>query len=284
MMTKHLRTLIVAATPLFIQPLSAELPMLDTPWLGYFAVANESSFRFLISTSGEFKILVLNKSGDPIETSPISLQFLATEVLPDGSARDLPMKWDTVESGDPPAAKLKKTVFRSKLTEQAIGQPTLEVTIEVSSGTLLANARITDKGIFDKNPVKPVIRANFPGFYGGENGEKSKWDKKQIRDFDKLIGRDSVSLKHLDGKTIRLACAEQTDLKANEVNGNGSSLAEIEINAYQKRKIEFLASPNSSLIIGNTGTAPLHSGFWFQWSADTAKDPAGQAKLAIRIK
>ena len=111
--------------------------MLDTPWLGYFAVANESGFRFLISKYGEIKVFVLNKNRDPIESYPITLQFLATEDLPDGSAKDLPMKWDTVESSDPPAAKLKKTVFRSKLTEQATGQPTLEVTIEISGGTFL---------------------------------------------------------------------------------------------------------------------------------------------------
>ena len=257
--------------------------MLDEPWLGYFAVANESSFRFLLSKNGEFKILILNKSNDLMELYSITLQFLATEALPDGSVRDMLMKWDTVESKDPPAAKLKKTVLRSKLTEQATGQPTLEVTIEISGGTLLANARITDKGAFDKNPVKPVIVVGFPGFYAGDNDQKATWDKKQIRDFDKLIGRDSVTLKHLDGKTIKLACVEKTDLNPNEVNGNGSSLAEVEIYYYQKKKIEFLASPNSSLILGNAGEAPLHSGFWFQWSADPAKDPAGQAKLAIRI-
>lgn len=284
MTTKYLRILSVAATLPFIRPLSAELPMLDAPWLGYFAVVNESSFRFLISRSGEFKIFVSNTNGDPISESPITLQFLATEALPDGSVRDLPMKWDTVESSDPPTAKLKKTVFRSKLTEQTSGQPTLEVTIEISSGTILANARITDKGFFDKNPVKPVIRASFPAFYAGENNQKVTWDKKQIRDFDKLIGRDSVSLKHLDGKTIKLACVEKTDLKPNEVNGNGSSLAEVEIHYYQKKKIDFLASSNSSLILGNASEAALHSGFWFQWSADAAKDPADQAKLAIRIK
>lgn len=148
-MTKHMRIPIVAAMVQFIQPLSAELPMLGEPWLGYFAVANESSFRFLLSTNGEFKILVFNKSGDPIEQYPITLQFLATEALPDGS---------------------------------------------------------------------------------------------------------------------------------------GSSLVEVEIYAYQKQKIELLASPNSSLSLWNAGVAPLHNGFLFQWSADAAKDLDGRAKLAIKIK
>ena len=257
--------------------------MLDTPWLGDFAVATESSFQFILTKYGDFRILVLNKSGDPIETYPIALQFLATEALPDGSIRDLPMKWDTVESSDPATAKLKKTVLRSKLTEQATGQPTLEVTIEISSGTLLANARITDKGSFDKNPMQPAIRASFPAFYQGESSEKAKWDKKQIRDFDKMVGRDLVSLKHLDGKTIKLPCVEKTALKPDDINGGGSSLAEVEISAYQKRKVEFIASPNSSLTLGNAGVVPLHSGFWFQWSPDVAKDPDGKAKLAIRI-
>ena len=58
----------------------------------------------------------------------------------------------------------------------------------------------------------------------------------------------------------------------------------MEIGAYQKRKFEFLAAPNSSLMLGNASPAPLHNGFWFEWSADAAKDPRGAAKLAIRIK
>ena len=284
MITKHLRILIVATTLPFIQPLSAELPMLEPPWLGDFAVANESSFRFILTKNGDFKILVLNKNRDPIESYPIALQFLATEVLPDGSKRDLTMNWNTVESSDPANAKMKKTVLRSKLTEQATGQPTLEITIEVSGGTLLANARITDKGSLAKNLARPVIRMGFKDFYGEENAQKATWDKKQIRDFDKLISKDFVRLKHLDGKTIKLACVEKTNLKPNEINGGGSSLAEVEISAYQNKTIEFLADPDSSLTLDNAGAAPLHNGFRFEWSSDTAKDLDGKAKLAIRIK
>ena len=57
-----------------------------------------------------------------------SPRFLAQETLPDGSVRDLLMKPDILESADPATAKLKKTVFRSKLTDLATGEPTLEVT------------------------------------------------------------------------------------------------------------------------------------------------------------
>ncbi len=257
---------------------------MEQPWLGYFAVAEESSFRFHIAAGGEFEILVLDKKGDPIQLYPITMKFLATEILPDGGHRDLPMNMSTIESADPPTAKLKKTVLRSKLTEQATGQPTLEVTIENSNGTILANARITDKGAFDKNPLKPVIRLGFPRFYAGENAEREKWDKKQARDFDKLIGKDLVRLKHLDGKTLKLGCVEKPVLTSAEINAGGSSLAGVELHAYQDRKIELIAASNSSLIIGNAGVGPLHADLWFQWSADAAKDPGGMAKLAIRVK
>lgn len=53
--------------------------MLDQLWLGYYAVADENSFRFLLSTNREFKIMVCNKGGVPIELQPFTLQFLATE-------------------------------------------------------------------------------------------------------------------------------------------------------------------------------------------------------------
>lgn len=279
-----LRTLAIAVTLPFIQNSFAQLPMLENPWLGYFAVADEDKFRFLLASHGEFGIRVLNTAGAPIDAYPIPLQFLVVETLPDGTVRDLLMKWDTVESSDKPTAKLKKTVFRSKLTEQTTGQPTLEVTIENSGGMILASARITDKGAFDKNPLLPVIRVAFPCFYANEQVGREKWDKKQIKDFDKMLGKDVVSLKHLDGKTVKLACADKRELKPEEINAARSSLIEVEIGAFQGRKIEFIAAPNSSLTLGNAGVASLHGGFGLQWSADAAKDPEGKAKLAIRVK
>lgn len=284
MQSNPIRTLALAVTFPFIQTLSAELPMMEKPWLGYFAIAEESKFRFQMAATGETGMYVINKGGAPIELYPITLQFLATETLPDGSVRDLPVKLDTIESTDPPTAKLRKTVFRGKLTEQATGQPTLEVTLEISSGGILASARITDRGAFDKNPLLPVIRVVFPGFYGNEQVARATWDKKTTKDFDKMISKDSVSLKHLDGKTVKLACGEKPALKANEINAAGSSLVEVDIGAYQDRKIELIAAPNSALVLANAGAAPLHASFWLQWSADAAKDPEGKAKLAIQVK
>jgi hypothetical protein len=301
-----LRTIAVAAMLPFIQgipPASAELPMMEKPWLGYFAVAEERSFNFLFTAQGDINILVRNKEGGQIETYPITLQFLAQETLPDGSVRELLMKPDTLESADPPTAKLKKTVFRSKLTDQATGQPTLEVTLEIASGTVLANARITDKGAFDKNPLRPVIRAAFRPFYVDEKAQNEKAQKeeldkkqikefkkqikefeKQIKEFEKRIGKDSVTLKRLDGTRVKLGCVDKTNPNSKEVNGTGSSSAEVEIGAYQNRKIEFLAAPNSSLTLAYTAPLPLHNGFYLQWSADPAKDPDGKAKLAVSIK
>lgn len=267
-----------------IQSAFAELPMMEQPWLGYFAVAEDRSFNFLVTSQGEISIKVVNKDGGQIEPASITLQFLATETLPDGSVRELLMKPDTLESSDPPTSKLRKTVLRSKLGDTATGQPTLEVTLEIASGAVLANARITDKGAFDKNPLRPVIRAIFTPFYAAENSLKEQWDKKQIKEFEKRIGKDSVILKHLDGKRVKLECVAATDSKSKEVNGSGSTSAEVEVSEYQKRKVDLVASPNSSLTLGNAAPGPLHNGFWFQWSADAAKDPDGKAKLAISIK
>jgi hypothetical protein len=108
--------------------------------------------------------------------------------------------------------------------------------------------------------------------------------EKQIKEFEKWIGKDSVTLKRLDGTRVKLGCADKTDPNSKEVNGTGSSSAEVEIGAFQNRKIEFLAAPNSSLTLAYTAPVPLHNGFYLQWSADPAKDPEGKAKLAISIK
>ena len=257
--------------------------MLENPWLGYFAVAKENAFTFSVSAAGEFGIRILTNDGGEVQL-PITLQFLATETLPDGSVKDHPLKLDTLESTDPATAKLKKTVLRGKLTDQATGQPTLEITLEANSGTILANARIIDKGAFDKNPLRPVIRTTFPPVYANENAQKATWDKKQLKEFERRIGKDAVSLKALNGGRVKLSCVTPVDTKSKEVSGSGIISAEVDINAYQNRKIELQAATNSSLSLLNASPAPLQSGFWFQWTADPAKDPEGKARLAIMIK
>jgi hypothetical protein len=161
----------------------AELPTLEKPWLGYFGVAIESGFQFRFASQGETQIYILNCNRDPFEGLPINVVFLAVQTLPDGTSKDLPMQLKTLESTDPATAKLKKTVFRSKLTSQATGQPTLEVTIEVNGGAILASSRIIDKGAFDQGSLIPVIRVGFPGFYGNENAEKGTWTKKELKEF-----------------------------------------------------------------------------------------------------
>lgn len=287
MTTQQLRSLAMAAMlPCIqgIQPAYAQLPMMkEHPWIGYFAVAEDRAFQLLLVTDGTLTIKALNKDGRVIEP-PIALKFLAMETLPDGSVRELAMKPNAIESSDPPTAKLKKTVFQCKLTDQATGQPTLEGTIEITNGTILARARIIDKGAFTNHPLRPVIRVVFPSFYVAENSAKAQWDRKKSKDFERQIAKDTVTLQHLDGKRVKLDCVEGTDAKSKEVNGLGSSSAEIRISAYQKRRIELLADPNSSITLGNTSTASLHNGFWLQWSPDAAKDPNGAAKLAISIK
>ena len=132
--------------------------------------------------------------------------------------------------------------------------------------------------------MHPVIRAGFPAFYVGETSLKAEWDKKQIKEFEKRIGNDTVTSKRLDGKVVRQACVDQTNTKSSDVNSTGSSTVEVEIYAYQNRKIELIAAPNSSLTLVNAAPAPLHGGFWFQWSANATKDPEAKAQLAIRIK
>ena len=284
-MTKRMRSIVLATLPFIsaIPPASAELPMMEEPWFGYYAVAAESSFQLLIGATGEFQIVVTNREHAKIEQAAIPLQFLAAETLPDGAIRYLPMKLDSLESSDPPTAKLKKAVFRCKLTDQADGQPTIEITIECVSGTIFANARITDKGGFDKNPLRPVIQMGFQDFYAGEYSEKDTWDKTQIKEFEKRIAKDAITLKYVDGKRAKLRSLDK-ESNAKEINGSGIVSAELEISVYQSRTIEFIAAPNSSMMIANAATAPLNRGFWVQWSADAVKDPDGKTKVAIRIK
>jgi hypothetical protein len=285
MNARHLSSIALAAMlPLSacIQTASAELPMMEQPWLGNFAVAEAGKFHFTIAANGETKITLIGKDRQPLLFESIVLRFGAYEPMPDGSRKDLTMLPDTLESKDPATAKLQKTVFRCKLADPAKG-PTMEIAFEIARGTVLAHARIIDKGAFDKNPVRPVIKTFFPQCYKNELERLPDMEKGDAKAFEKRIAKDTITLKHLDGKRIKLKCEEKFDPKSKEANGISS--AEVEIDHYQSKKFELLAAPNSSLVLGNAGqTASLYDGFWFEWSADAVKDLDGKAKLAIMIK
>lgn len=49
-----------------LQPASAEISMLENPWLGYFAVAEKKAFIFSVTTDGEFWIRILTKGGGEV--------------------------------------------------------------------------------------------------------------------------------------------------------------------------------------------------------------------------
>ena len=110
---------------------------------------------------------------------------------------------------------------------------------------------------------------------------------KKIKDFEKAIRRDVIELKYTDGRQLRQPGAETTHDKYSRIlnpNKPGISTAVIETSAYQGRKFEIIAGPNSAMILRNGGTSPLNEGFWLIWSADVTKDPDAKAQLAIRVK
>jgi hypothetical protein len=85
---------------------------------------------------------------------------------------------------------------------------------------------------------------------------------------------DKKRIKHSPGDPVN----------ATELSGPGVKALQMEVSTYQGKKFEFLASENSSMMLINQDSKPLHSGFSIRWTADIAKDPEAKARLSIEAK
>jgi hypothetical protein len=91
-------------------------------------------------------------------------------------------------------------------------------------------------------------------------------------------------VKWTDGKRIKKDFEEVVDATSKDLNGPGISSAEVTASGYQGNRLIFTAAPNSAMSLQNAAPGPLHEGFLIFWTADTAKDPDGKARLAIEVK
>lgn len=258
---------------------SAELPMLnDAPWLGYFAVFANKSFQFSITSKCYITIAPIGIQSGPFTGVPIV--FNLVECLPDGKIITHPVLPETLESDQSATDKLEKVVIRGKCS----GGASLEVTFEQNHGVILMGGHVTDPGPLKQNPLSLLIHVNFPHLYPYETEKKDEWDRKTKKAFEKKVSQDKIQLKWRDGGRKKQTFEETIDAKSKEYNGPGITTAELQVSAYENRKMVFVASGNSSMSIWNSQTAPLYEGFSIQWVQDAAKDPQGISRLGMMVK
>jgi hypothetical protein len=261
-----------------ILPASAELPsMNEKDWLGYFVGLKTRSYMFGITPNGRASIKVLNEKGDPVaQKLTIQVDFKIEETMPDGKVIGRLMKPESLESAQAATNKPKDVVFKGLAT----GDIGFEVFVTEERGGIALGGRLLEPGAL-KNPSRFCISVKVPNAYPDVKVDE---DKKAKKAFEDKVKGDRVQISRMDGKREKLSMMEPVAANSPEVTGPGLSGVQIDASSYKDRKIQFSASPNSSIALSNPSKQPLGDGFDLVWKADPAKDPEGKARLQIEVK
>jgi hypothetical protein len=254
----------------------AELPILsDPPWLGYFTVFANKNFQFSITSEGVTTLKPLEKEAD---YPAIPITFGIEQILPDGKTTSHPLQPETFESSQPATADLKKTSIQGKFASDA----TFELAIEQERGLISMGGHVTNPGSLEKGSLRFIIQIDFSKFHDATN--KGDWDKQQTKEFEKKVSNDAIRLKWTDGKTKKQTFERAVTANSNDISGPGIASMEIESSAFGKRRLNFMSSLNSAMVLSNPQTAPLYDGFSIRWASNPSKDPSGKGRISFTVK
>lgn len=259
-------------------PLWAQLPSLsEKDNLGYFVVARTKAFQFGVASDGKTMIKVIDDKGATISNRlTIDVNLQVTETMPDGKKINRQIKAESLESAQAATDKPKNVVFKGMVT----GDIEFEATVSEERGAILLGGRLLNAAAL-KNPTQFSIEVKVPNTIPEAKTDATKKDTKELE--DKIKG-DKLQLIWTDGKKARIPSNKALEGASKDVSGPGITAAAIEFSAFKDRKIQLTASPNSSMMVSNASNQPLSEGFSLDWTADTAKDPEGKARLAIEIR
>ena len=74
------------------------------------------------------------------------------------------------------------------------------------------------------------------------------------------------------------------DAETKEFNGPGIRQARIDIAGYKDNRFELEAGENAVFDLWNRGEVALIEGFTLGWKPDAAKDPAGKARMILKVR
>ncbi len=274
--TGLIASVLLAATG--FETVSAELPTLGIrPWFGYYAVFTNKRIQLTVESTGRLAVLPLtDKGGAMANNCKIKLVVGFEQVQPDGTASPLPFIPTSFNSTQPATDKLEKAVIQAKL----IGEIPVELVLEQVHGIVAISGHVVESKTIPKNSIRMTICMYVPFFYHHQKPLEGKEEK----DFQKRIAKDSLNLKFIDGKRKKVAFASEVNLTAAEFNEPAVTGVRFDpVSVYGTRKLEFIASPNSSIQLKNDKTA-LWKGFTMTWVQDPVKDPEGKARLTIEGK
>lgn len=261
-----------------IFPVSAALPTLEEKeWFGYFVGVQNRAFRFGMTSAGKTAIHVLGKNADPLSRKlAIPVNFLILETLPGGKVISRQIQPESLESAQPATNKPLNIVVKGKAT----GDAAFEVFINEERGVISLGGHLLEPEK-SKNPLRFAIELKIPSVYAEV---KKNGDKKAEKAFEDRTRRDRLQLIWTDQKVVKQSLSEKVDASSKKISGPGIAAVQLELGAYEGKKIEVAVSENSFITLDNQASASLISGFSITWTADITKDPECKTRLSIRVK
>ena len=262
-----------------VLPVRAALPsMKEKEWLGYFVGVQTRAFQFGFTSDGKATIKPMGKKGEPVSSKmAIPVIFKVMETMPDGKVVSRQIQPESLESAQPATDKPENVVIKGKITGDAV----FEIFINAERGELALGGRLLEPGNV-KNPRQLAIDLRIPDVYA--DAKKKTGDKKEQKAFEEKTARDRLLLIWTDKKRVKQSLTDKVDASSKEISGPGIAAMQLELSAYDDKKLEVTASENSSIQLENKPPASLIEGFTMTWTADSAKDPQGKARLHIGMK
>jgi hypothetical protein len=262
-----------------ILPVGAALPtMKEKQWLGYFVGVQNRAFQFGLTPDGKAFIKPMGKKGEPVSSKlTIPVTFKVLETMPDGKVVSRQIVPESLESAQPATDKPENIVIKGKVT----GDAAFEIFVNEERGGISLGGRLVEPGNL-QNPLEFSIDLRIPDVYA--HAKKKTGNKKEEKAFEEKAAKDRLQLIWTDKKRVKTSLTDKVDASSKEISGPGIAAVQLELSAYDEKKLEVTASENSSIKLENRPPASLVEGFTMTWTANSGKDPQGKARLNIDMK
>lgn len=270
--------------------LHAKLPSLNhAPWLGFFAGHSGSRGIFGIAEDGSLYYNHINDGGAVNSGNFHRIYPAVAETRSDGTVRIHRLLPETLKTETEATDKPGTVTYRG----QVKGGASIEVVVEFARRDVSIGGRIVDPGS-GKYPLQFCFYTQAPAYYlmygetktlrEGTAEQKAKLEK-QIARQKSIAAKESLGLRRLDGKRVKLPLLDKVDLSSPTLNGDGFTAIEVDLNCLKGRKIGITATEGSRMKLSNKEPRPIFKHHYhITWMEDPAAIPAGRGRMVFTTR
>lgn len=271
-------------------PVHAKLPSLNqAPWLGFFAGHSGSRGMSGIAEDGSLYYNHLNDGGAVSSGYFHRIYPAVAETISDGTVRIHRLLPETLKTETEATDKPGTVTYRGQVN----GGASIEVVAEFTRRDVSIGGRIVDPGS-GKYPLQFCFHTQAPAYYlmygetktlrDGTAEQKAKLEK-QITRQKTIAAKESLALRHLDGKRVSLPLLDKVDLSSPTFNGDGFNAIEVDLDCLKGRKIGITATQGSRMILSNKEPRPIFKHHYsITWTEDPAATPAGRGLMVFTTR